>query len=346
MNCGEPIIDGLLANDTSVSPLTHGAIGNAVAYLQDLLRGHGYSLMPDPRVAGYGNFGLATARAVNDFSGGNCTIADNALLTDLVSRRAKTAVLSPAYLPLVLGIPFTTTAQFLWLSSLFETCGAFGAINHNTDGCGLSFGILQWSQRSGQLHNLLKACGFDPSAVEYSGRPSGGLDADGWSIDPAFEFTRDPWLAKFAALAGDPAMQRIQVTIASTAYDAQIKRIATWPGESKSERLTAFLLDLCNQFGPSRVQKQYAALATLTEAEIMQKLEDEFTALASPVFSLRYESAGRSFGRRRFSATSRYRTGESFPSMAFLIMRIGGVPWLRKRSWNSSRLKADPLAFR
>ncbi len=48
MNCGDPTVDGLLRNPATVTPLMPGATGLAVAYLQDLLRGHGHNQLPDP----------------------------------------------------------------------------------------------------------------------------------------------------------------------------------------------------------------------------------------------------------------------------------------------------------
>ncbi len=45
MNCGDPIIDGLLAEEASIPNLTAGANCRAVGHLQDLLRGHGYNLL-------------------------------------------------------------------------------------------------------------------------------------------------------------------------------------------------------------------------------------------------------------------------------------------------------------
>ncbi len=69
MNCGDSTIDGLLAGDASVKPLTPGAAAPAVGHLQDLLRGHCYGYLPDPRAASYNTFGSATARAIADYRG-------------------------------------------------------------------------------------------------------------------------------------------------------------------------------------------------------------------------------------------------------------------------------------
>jgi len=305
----------LLAGDSPAQLLQHGSSGVAVSYLQDLLRGHGYSALPDPRVDGYGSFGQITLHALGDYCAKNGLNAsqglDQTVLSDLVSRAATSAILSPVYLPLVLGIPFTSITRFIWLSSLFETRGSFTLLNLNTDRSGLSMGILQWAQRAGQLHTILAACADqapdvwaanmgDRSVVDYTATPNGGIDADGWAKDPAFELTKKPWKSKLQALCADPAIQRVQTSVASTAYQTQFDRIQAWPGPPKSERLVAFLLDLGNQFGPGRVAQQFAALVTTgaDESEIMQKLEDSFTALSSTAFQPQVRA------RRKFFRTT------------------------------------------
>jgi hypothetical protein len=204
MNCGDSTIDGLLAGDASVKPLSPGAVAPAVGHLQDLLRGHGYSYLPDPRAASYSTFGSATGRAVADYRSRNglsaAGQADSALLRDLISRPAPKAGLGPGYVPLVLDVAFTSILRFVWLTSLFETGGVFQTLNLNTDQCGVSFGILQWSQKPGQLNRFLQACssrepaewtrimGGD-SIIAYTAKPNGGLDAAGTAVDPAFELT-------------------------------------------------------------------------------------------------------------------------------------------------------------
>jgi peptidoglycan hydrolase-like protein with peptidoglycan-binding domain len=301
MNCGDPTIDGLLNNDASVPPLAQGASGVAVGYLQDLLRGHGYRSMPDPRASGYGSYGPVTAQTVANYRqkcglpAGN--IVDSGMLADVISRPAENAILGPAYVPLVLNVPFTPIARFIWLTSLFETGGAFATLNLNTDQCGLSFGILQWSQKPGQLHAFLNACYTSEPAVwaqilggtdilDYTAKPNGGVDANGFAIDPNFELTNDPWTSKMEALGASPAIQRVQIGLAGNAYTAALTHARQYASGIQSERGFAFLLDLGNQFGAGRVQQQYAANVAEgdTEAAILLKLENVFTNIARPQF--------------------------------------------------------------
>jgi hypothetical protein len=323
MRCGVPAIDGLMADDPSVASLKQGDTGTPVEYLQDLLRGHGYSVLPDPRVPGYGSFGQLTQRSLSGYCQNHGLDANagvtSAVLRDVITRRAEAATLSPAYLPLVLHQPFTSITRFIWLSSLFETRGEFCTLNLNTDRCGVSFGILQWAQRPGQLHTILEACATQaPGAfsaimgemevLNYTARLNGGLNPAGWALDPAFELTKDPWKTKLLQLGADPAIQRVQLSVASSSYQTQLDRIEAWPGPAKSDRLQAFLLDLINQFGPGRVASEFEKLAGSSEAIIMQKLEDTFTALARPEFQAQVRA------RREFFRTTPLLSDAPLPS--------------------------------
>ncbi len=327
MKCGDPTIDGLLAEEASISNLTTGANSRAVGYLQDLLRGHGYNLLPDPRVPWYGKYGLSTSYAVADYRRKNglpaADCADSALLRDLVQRPAPQAVVSIPFVTLVMKGLFTSLTRFVWLTSLFETGGAFGALNLNTDQCGVSFGILQWSQKAGQLHKLLLACQTEEPAewvrifggtaiLNHTARPNGGVDAKGNSIDPDFELTKDPWKSRLLALGASPAMQTVQLDLATIAYGRQFPSIAASAPLIRSERGYAFLLDLANQFGPGRIAEHYktAAQQGTTEAEILKQLEDAFTNLARPQFQPQVQA------RREFFRTTPLLSDEPFTTPA------------------------------
>jgi hypothetical protein len=301
MVCGESTIDGLLIQGAAVAPLAPGANGTAAGYIQDLLRGHGYTALPDPRLNSWGVYGQTTSNAVidyrrkNNLSSGNHV--DGFMLRDLVSRPASTAVLGPAYASLVLGTAVNSVTRFVWLTSLFETRGTFAALNLNTDNCGVSVGILQWSQRPGQLHNFLKACSTREPVIwdqiiggntilDYTARPGGGVDAKGWALDPAFELTKDPWRSRLQALGVIPAIQRVQIDLAAESFTSELARVQQYAFGIRSERGFAFLLDLANQFGGARVAREYArnVNAPDTEAEILRKMGEVFSRLASPRF--------------------------------------------------------------
>jgi hypothetical protein len=283
MNCGDSTIDGLLADDVSVKPLSPGADAPAVGYLQDLLRGHGYDSLPDPRSASYRAYGPATGHAIADYrlrhGLGSEAQADSRLLRDLVVRPAPKATLGPAYVPLVLDVAFTPILRFVWLTSLFETGGAFAMLNLNTDQCGLSFGILQWSQKPGQLRRFLEACSTREPA-EWARI----MGSD--TIDYSADLTQDPWKGRFQTLGASLPIQRIQLELAAETYSAELAHETAYANKTTSERAFAFLLDLSNQFGPGRVEQQYkrAAQPGVAEAEILKAMEDAFTAIARPQF--------------------------------------------------------------
>jgi hypothetical protein len=303
MKCGDKTIDGLLGGDTSVSPLYPGDNMPAVGHLQGLLRGHGYAFVPDARAINYGVYGSETELAIADYrrkyglksSEKGC--AGNGLLRDLVIRRAPKATMGPAYVPLVLDAEFTPVLRFVWLTSLFETGGAFQNLNLNTDRCGVSVGILQWSQRAGQLNVFLRACSaHEPvewarimggnSILDYTARPNGGLAASGFATDPAFELTKDPWKSKLVALGESLPMQRVQLRLAAETYGAELARQRRYATSIQSERGVAFLLDLVNQFGGDRVEQSYKAAARpgVGESRILKTLEDQFTNIAKLQF--------------------------------------------------------------
>jgi hypothetical protein len=301
MNCGDSTIDGLLADNVSVKPLYPGANAPAVGYLQDLLRGHGCSYLPDPRAVSYSTYGLTTSSAIADYRSRNGLPvgdqADSGLLRDLVSRPAPKAALGPAYVPLVLDVPFTPILRFVWLTSLFETGGVFQKLNLNTDQCGVSFGILQWSQKPGQLRRFLQACSTREPA-EWARIMGGDGILDHTAVDPAFDLTHDPWKGRLEALGASLPMQRVQLALASQTYQAELARQTAYANATTSERGFAFLLDLTNQFGPARVETQYkqAAQPGVPEAAILKAMEDVFTAIARPQFQ-RQVRARREFFR-------------------------------------------------
>jgi peptidoglycan hydrolase-like protein with peptidoglycan-binding domain len=309
MNCGDPTIDGLLAGEASVRPLIPGVAeafpARSVGYLQELLRGHGYNSLPDARGPSYGMYGPSTRLAVTDYRRRNGLAAgeqaDSALIGELVRHAAPHAVLGPAYVPLVLNVPFTPVIRFVWLTSLFETGGRLGTLNLNTDQCGVSFGILQWSQKPGQLRVILQACCTREPAewerimggtsggtgiLDHTAQRNGGVDTRGSSIDPRFELTEDPWKTRLEALGASPAMQRVQVDLASNIYTNELKQAREYAHGIQSERGFAFLLDLANQFGAGRVAQQYAQQYKtagppgVPEPEILKRMEDAFTNIA------------------------------------------------------------------
>jgi hypothetical protein len=189
----------------------------------------------------------------------------------------------------------------------------------------------------------------DQTILDYTAKPNGGLDARGLANDPAFELTKDTWRTKLQTLG------------ASETYSAELARQTAYAGRATSERGFAFLLDLANQFGSSRVEEQYkrAVQPGFTKAPFSRRWKTLSRPSPGCSSNRRSARAGNSFARqlcyrtnRRLWADARpttreiHRTGESLPSMARRTILIGGNPCFRNVSWNSCRLKAAPRKLR
>jgi hypothetical protein len=133
----------------------------------------------------------------------------------------------------------------LWKTSEHE--GQFWSVQANLDGNGVSYGILQWTQKSGSLGGLLRAmAAADPIAfgrffgsswarlLEVTGRAS--LEAvDGvalWS---------EPWVSRFASAGRWPAFQQVQARVAAESeYMGGAVKIASVLGVSTERAMVMY----------------------------------------------------------------------------------------------------------
>jgi hypothetical protein len=133
-----------------------------------------------------------------------------------------------------------------WIPTLLKKTsqheGTFWSVQKNLDGNGVSYGILQWTQKSGSLGRLLRAMAdADPAAfarifgaswqrvLEVTARRS--FDA----VDGVVLWA-EPWASRFAEAGRWPAFQSVQVRVASTSeYMTGAVRIAELLGV-RSER--------------------------------------------------------------------------------------------------------------
>jgi len=206
--CGIPRIDALYST-ASAPPIRPGDDPAAIGALQDLLSGHGFQGLPGMTSPSYGTFGPATTAALHDFRQAHNLEQQDGVepdtLTKLVSEPASDPRISQVYLTLVLGISFTPLHKLICLTAQMEGIGRFGALNLNTDGAGLSFGILQWAQRPGGLAELLTALHDAGSALflEILGAADPGLAAQllnhvqkangGWThVRPGIKWPHSP----------------------------------------------------------------------------------------------------------------------------------------------------------
>lgn len=312
-SCGVARIDGLLAGGL---PLAAGdADGAAVAVVQDFLICHGYKAMPGPLSAGRGNYGPRTTQCIKEFQQG-CGLqptgtVDQVTLRALVDRPAANAVASQGYVSLVLDVQYTGMTRLAGITAQFEGAGRFGALNRNTDKAGLSFGLIQWAQKPGRLHEILKAFldqqpqrfveifgdGDESLArglVQHTTKANGGVDKQGVTTDPAFDLISEPWVGRFKRAAADRDLQRVQLTMATAAFDKSRKLLAAYAPDLRSERQIAFMLDLANQHGDggakSIYQKAGADLAAM-EQESVRRLAAQFGPNSAEVASTKARRA-------------------------------------------------------
>lgn len=135
--------------------------------------------------------------------------------------------------------------------------GGYDALNLNTDGAGLSVGILQWAQAPGGLGILLQAqYKADPArfAVVYgpAWRELLVKTAEAGSLAPVngAVLWKEPWVSIFRAAGNDPVFQRVQDQVATTGDHMKgALQVAQMLGV-KTERSMALFYDTAVQQGP------------------------------------------------------------------------------------------------
>ena len=148
-----------------------------------------------------------------------------------------------------------------WIPTLLrktsEHEGNYWSVQANLDGNGVSYGILQWTQKSGSLGRVLRAmAAADPVAfgrffgaswaklLEVTGRAS--LE----SVDGAVLWA-EPWVSRFVAAGRWPAFQQVQARdAAESEYMAGAIEIARLLGVS-SERAMVLCYNRTVHQGPA-----------------------------------------------------------------------------------------------
>ena len=325
--CGIPRIDALLAA-TGAAPLGPADQDTAaIGIAQDLLRGHGYSTLPDVRGPNYGRFGSLTRAAVLGFRAaqdlGADAIIDGDLLSKLIQVPAPKPIASRAFLTLVLDLAWASPLSLVALTALFESDGAFTECNRNTDRQGLSYGVIQWAQKPGRLHELLAA--FDNGAPDvfrpltggaaaaagllaHTAKRHGGVDpSTGRTTDPAFDLIASPWRERFAGMALAPELQKIQVSCAVSAFRSTIDDLRRKTPLLRSQRGVAFLADLANQHGAAGAANIYGACAKprpATEARLLEAMQGESVRRVAAQYGASGPEAASTAARREFFRTT------------------------------------------
>lgn len=159
-----------------------------------------------------------------------------------------------------------------WIATLLRTTaaseGTYWSLNRNTDGSGLSYGILQWTQRSGSLGRVLEVMHrFDPVlfAARFGPNWQGLLALTATpSLNPldGALLWDEPWASRFVAAGHDVVFQAAQRYEASQGPSLQAaKRIATSLGVA-TERALALYFDRAVQQGHNGAPAIAAQLAT------------------------------------------------------------------------------------
>ena len=138
--------------------------------------------------------------------------------------------------------------------------GTYDSLNLNTDQAGLSFGRLQWSQRTGALGKLLREMHLaDPDRFEGIFGPSWSrlLEVTGrGSLEPidGAVLWSEPWIARFKAAGQVPAFQQVQDRLAAGGeYMHGAIQAARTLGVT-SERALSITYDTSVQQGPGAAQ--------------------------------------------------------------------------------------------
>ena len=103
-----------------------------------------------------------------------------------------------------------------------ESKGKFWAQNRNTDGQGLSYGLIQWTQKSGSLGKLLgQMNAADPAAFKATFGPDAGLllkttSSPTEAVRMSLPLWSEPWTSRFTAAGHVRAFQLAQAEAAKT----------------------------------------------------------------------------------------------------------------------------------
>ncbi len=297
--CGVARIDLMVAG-THLEPIAETETDReAVGIVQDLLTCQGFGSLPGLLSPQRGIFGSKTVQAITAFQS-RCSLpangqVDPSTLEKLISQPASDPRATQAYLTLVLGNSYSGMYRVLSLVAQMEGVGRFAALNRNTDGAGLSFGLIQWAQRPGRLTDILKAFrdterdsfvnifGAGDAAVAadlitHVSRKNGGLVKEtGVTMDPDFDLIAEPWIGRFQKAALLPPYQAVQVSTAVGAFLKSRAAIKAYAPQLASERAVSFMIDAANQFGDGGAKDLYQTVNKpgMAEMDLLEAIADE-----------------------------------------------------------------------
>ena len=148
--------------------------------------------------------------------------------------------------------------------------GTYNSLNLNSDGAGLSFGIVQWAQKPGGLGALLREMwAADPERFGTTFGPNSQalLDATAAGrLDPVggVVLWQEPWVSRFRAAGNDPVFRAVQDRLAVQGPHFQGALACAQILGVQTERAMALFYDTAVQQGPTFATK----LATRVRDEL------------------------------------------------------------------------------
>lgn len=188
--------------------------------------------------------------------------------------------------------------------------GGYGSCNPNTDGAGLSYGILQWTQASGNLGRLLAAMAqADPAQLAQSFGPAARellavtqADTSAARLGPVggVLLWREPWLGRFRAAGQVPVFQQVQDRLALQGEHMQAALAVAQQLGVPTERALALFFDTAVQQGPHGARRVAERVVAALQAQGAHAVE--YGALLSAYAA----QAAAPFRRQSPPSSSRY----------------------------------------
>ena len=170
--------------------------------------------------------------------------------------------------------------------------GQYDSVNRNTDGAGLSFGMMQWAQDSGDLGVLLRKMNqADPTlfAQLFGARNTSQLlevTRTGSKAPVAgVVLWQEPWVSRFQAAGRQPVFQRVQDQLAQNGEHMKAARDCAKLLNIATERSMALFLDTANQQGATgarNIARRTQADFNGHAAQVSQVLEAFVLHCAAP----------------------------------------------------------------
>ena len=319
-------IDALVAGDESALTVANSS-PETVGFLQDLLIGHDFKGIPGPLASARGLFGPRTTDSIRTFQQDKqlavTGAVDAATLRALVQPGWPRPIACCGYVACVLDISFDGMIRLVSLTSQFEGAGQFAAMNRNSDGAGLSFGLIQWAQKPRRLNELLRAfqtqqpslfaqtfgdgdATLAQQLIAHTARDNGGVDKSGATTNPAFDLIRPPWDERFLRAGRTVELQRVQLDLAVAAFAKSLTGLQTHAPQVRSERGIAFMLDVANQHGDGGALSILSAVQRpgLSEPDLLLAVQEESVARVRGQFGDGPEVASTTNRRQAFRTTA------------------------------------------